>query len=59
MEKFNRNTYYPLIKLAFLSPDIMKAIIHGDIPPTISLGTLKKGFPLDWDKQRQMLGFTS
>ena len=47
-----------LIKLAFLSPDIMKAINHGDIPPTISLDILKKGFPLDWEKQRETLGFT-
>jgi site-specific DNA recombinase len=47
-----------VIKLAFLSPDIMKAIIRGDIPSTLTLDILKKGFPLDWDKQRQMLGFT-
>ena len=46
-----------LIKLAFLAPDIIEAIIKGNIPPTLSLGRLKKGIPLDWEEQRQSLGF--
>ena len=46
-----------LIKLAFLAPDIMVAIIKGDIPSDLSLDRLKKGFPLDWKEQRKTLGF--
>jgi site-specific DNA recombinase len=46
-----------LIKLAFLAPDIMTAIIRGKAPATVSLDRLKKGFPLDWVEQRKALGF--
>lgn len=46
-----------LIKLAFLSPDIMIAIIRGEVPADVSLDRSKKGFPLDWAEQRKALGF--
>ena len=46
-----------LIKLAFLAPDIMTAIIRGKVPADLSLDRLKKGFPLDWAEQRAVLGF--
>jgi site-specific DNA recombinase len=46
-----------IIKLAWLSPEIMQAIIRGQIPATLSLYQLKRGFPLDWDEQRAKLGF--
>jgi site-specific DNA recombinase len=46
-----------LIKLAFLAPDIMTAIIRGKAPANVSLERLKKGFPLDWVEQRKALGF--
>ncbi len=48
-----------LIKLAFLAPDIMKAIHRGDIPTSLTLGRLKKDIPLDWRKQRAELGFAT
>ena len=47
-----------ILKLAFLAPDIMEAIIRGRIPANLTLTRLKKGFPIDWDQQRQVLGFT-
>ncbi len=46
-----------LVKLAFLSPDIISAMIRGEIPAELSLSHLKKGFPLDWEQQRKTLGF--
>ncbi len=46
-----------LIKLAFLAPDIIKAIIKGDIPKKLTLGRLKEGFSYDWDEQHKHLGF--
>lgn len=46
-----------LIHLAFLTPDIVEAISKGNVPPDMSLETLKRGFSLDWKKQRQLLGF--
>jgi len=47
-----------LIKMAFLSPDIMEAIIRGDIPPTLSVERLKEEVPFMWEEQRQKYGFT-
>jgi len=47
-----------LIKLAFLAPDIIEAIAHGEVPIELSLDRLKKGFPLDWEAQRKTLGFS-
>ena len=44
-----------LIKLAFLSPEIMKAITDSRVPPHLTLDRLKKGFPLDWTEQRKLL----
>ena len=47
-----------LIKMAFLSPDIMEAIIKGNIPPTLSVDRLREDVPFDWEEQRQKYGFT-
>ena len=47
-----------ILKLAFLAPDIMEAIINGNIPVNLTIAHLKKGFPMDWTLQRQALGFT-
>jgi site-specific DNA recombinase len=46
-----------LLKLAFLAPDIIEAIIKGDIPETLSLVTLRQGIPQDWQDQRRRFGF--
>ena len=47
-----------VMNLAFLAPDIMEAIIRGDVPQALSLDRLKQGFPLAWEKQRKTLGFS-
>ena len=47
-----------LLKLAYLAPDIMTAIIKGLIPYDLTLPRLKKGLPLNWVEQRKTLGFT-
>ncbi len=46
-----------LIKLAFLAPDIMEAIVKGETPKRLTLSRLKEGFSYDWDDQRKELGF--
>jgi hypothetical protein len=46
-----------LLKLAFLAPDIIEAIIKGDVPEKLSLGILKQGIPQDWQDQRRHFGF--
>ena len=47
-----------LMKLALLAPDIIKAILRGNVPWDLSLDKLKAGIPLDWDEQRKVLGFS-
>lgn len=53
-----QNPYHrKLIKLAFLSPSIQKAIIEGRQPPEMTLETLiQMQIPLDWDRQGEILG---
>jgi site-specific DNA recombinase len=46
-----------IIKLAYLAPDIMSAIIKGNIPATLTLVRLKADIPLDWNEQRDLFGF--
>ena len=46
-----------LIKLAYLAPDIIEAIIDGKVPAGLTLVRLKKRFSMDWPKQRQLLEF--
>ena len=58
-EGVNHRHIARMLSLAWLAPDIMEAIARGDIPSTLSLARLKKGFPLDWREQRKVLGFTT
>jgi hypothetical protein len=46
-----------IIKLAYLAPDIMGAIINGNVPATLTLVRLKADIPLDWNEQRSLFGF--
>ncbi len=48
-----------VINLSFLAPDIIRAIIEGRQPATITADTIMDQFPLpiDWADQRKLLGF--
>ena len=50
-----------LVRLAFLAPDLLAAIIDGRQPQGLTAtGLLKecqRGLPLDWRQQRILLGF--
>jgi site-specific DNA recombinase len=50
-----------LIRLAFLAPDILRAIMDGRQPVELSAAALlqecRRGLPLDWQQQREALGF--
>lgn len=49
-----------LSKLAFLAPDIQRAILEGRQPTGLTLADLlSANIPLDWHAQRQMLGFAA
>lgn len=49
-----------IIYRAFLAPDIVRAILDGRQPASLTLESLKKyqPLPIDWDEQRKLLGFT-
>ena len=48
-----------LVRLAYLAPDITRAILEGSQPPTLTASALIKAsrLPLDWGDQRRLLGF--
>ena len=47
-----------ILRLAFLAPDIQRAILDGRQPLDLNLEKLKKmEIPLAWSQQRQALGF--
>jgi len=48
-----------ILRLNNLAPDIIEAINRGDEPDGLSLATLVKGFPDDWQDQRRELGFSA
>lgn len=56
-EKVTQRYIAHLIQLAFLAPDIMEAILKGDIPKMLTLSKLKEGFSFDWNEQHNELGF--
>ena len=47
------------LRLAYLAPDIVTAIIDGDQPPELTAITLMRNtrLPLSWEAQRKRLGF--
>jgi hypothetical protein len=48
-----------IINRAFLAPDIVRMILNGTQPATLTSDSLKRvlPLPLDWEEQRQLLGF--
>jgi site-specific DNA recombinase len=49
------------LPLAFLSPQIVRSILHGRQPIEMTTTNLLRlpGLPMDWDEQAQVLGFPS
>jgi len=48
-----------VLRLAFLGPDITRAILQGRQPPDLTAAKLTRGsrLPLDWREQKDLLGF--
>jgi hypothetical protein len=59
LKKMTGSSFTRLIRLTFLAPDIIRAILDGRHPPELSARRLLADtrFPLDWDEQRKLLGF--
>ncbi len=47
-----------IMRLAFLAPDIVEAILDGYQPADLELERLMKGIPVSWNEQRRTLGFS-
>ncbi len=45
-----------IMRLAFLAPDIVEAILDGYQPADLELERLMKGIPVNWNEQRRALG---
>ena len=43
------------IRLTNLAPDLIEAILDGQEPDGLSLRSLRRDLPLEWDEQRQLL----
>lgn len=45
-----------VLRLTLLAPDIVEAILDGKQGPEVTLATLLRPFPVDWQKQRSEIG---
>ena len=46
-----------MIQQGISKPDIIRAIVDGDVPDGLTLKRLRHGIPDDWDEQRREFGF--
>jgi site-specific DNA recombinase len=59
-EKVSSAHLYTILRLAWLAPDIIAAIVNGQRPPQLTAKTLLRltpRLPVDWAEQRKLLGF--
>jgi hypothetical protein len=48
-----------LLRVSFLAPDILEAMVGGTQPATMTLERFRRPIPLEWWQQRQLFGFPS
>ena len=48
-----------VVRVGFLAPDIMEAILTGTQPADMTLEQFRRPIPLEWSKQRTLFGFAS
>ena len=60
-DKVERTDAGRFLRMAFLAPDIIEAILQGRQPRNLTFRWMKRltELPLSWEKQRQVLGFAS
>jgi len=57
-EKIDTSEISRIIRLAFLAPDIVEAVLAGRQPVELTPRHLMRGeLPLEWHRQRRLLGF--
>jgi hypothetical protein len=47
-----------ILRVAFLSPEIVETIIDGRQPRDLTLGFLKGVLPMSWQQQKKLIGFS-
>ena len=56
--KMSARQFARMMRITYLAPDIQAAIVDGTQPDTLTRNKLLFGsLPLDWEQQRQLLGF--
>lgn len=56
-ENINHSYVTRILRLTFLAPDIIEAILRGCQPKGLELAALMADFPPEWEKQRGLFGF--
>ena len=54
-EKISPSYLTRVLRLTLLAPDIIEAILDGELGPDATLANLMEPFPVDWDAQRRHL----
>jgi hypothetical protein len=55
-EKMDHSYLTRILRLNLLAPDIINAILDGRQPEVMTLTTLTKPFPMEWEQQREIWG---
>ena len=58
-EGINHSYVVRILRLMFLAPDIVEAILKGHQPKGLELAALMAEFPAEWGEQREAFGFAS
>jgi hypothetical protein len=56
--RFRRDYVLRILRLGFLAPDIVEAILNGRLPLKVNLAPLNRPIPLDWAEQREFFGLS-
>ena len=46
-----------ILRVAFLAPEIVEAILDGRQPPGLTLGSLQSVLPMSWQQQKKLISF--
>ncbi len=58
-EQLDRRYVMRVLRLSFLAPDLIEAILMGWQPPELTLERFRRPIPLEWAMQRQYFSFPS
>ena len=54
-ERINGSFVGRIVRLTLLAPEIVEAILEGRQPAAVTLRGLMEPFPVEWERQREML----